>query len=139
VCPNIQGDQTVLPDGYGLNSDNMCVPICNGDNQESCLTPTPTPTETPVPTNVPNNPGGPGDGRSDGKSDGGSSCPSCTSGGSNGKVLGAKTEGQVLGASTDTLAATGSNFQLIRMLIAGTAAIILFLLGYNRSRANEIS
>ena len=126
VCRNIQGDQTTLPDGYGYNSDGMCVQICNGDNQESCLTPTPT--ETPVPTNPPSNNGGggPGDGLSDGRSDGKSSCPDCTKP-NNGNVLGAST-GQVLGASTDTLAATGSSYLMIRSILAATFTLMVLLL-----------
>ncbi len=64
------------------------------------------PTVTPTPTNTPNDPpiGGPGDGLSDGRSDGRSSCPECTAP--------PKSEGQVLGASTD-FAATGTAVDML--------------------------
>lgn len=106
---------------------------------EVSVTPTPTPVEdpsptvTPTPTNAPSNPGGgPGDGLSDGKSDGGSSCPSCTAppppNSGSGSVLGASTEGQILGASTDTLAATGSKAYDMRILVSALAAFLCYAL-----------
>jgi hypothetical protein len=123
ACWNMQGDQEAPPEGYAANSDNMCFNICSEESEELCLTPTPTPEPTP-----PSNPGGPGDGLSDGKSDGGSSCPSCTAP-PNGNVLGAST-GQVLGASTDVLAATGSTQSIwLRLLLASTASVLTLGLG----------
>jgi hypothetical protein len=100
-----------------------------------------TPGACPTPTDPPsnNNGGGPGDGKSDGRSDGGSSCPSCTAP-PPGKVLGSSTGGQVLGASTDKLAATGSNNQFtMRILTATAAALIIFLLGHRLVQDNETS
>lgn len=97
----------------------------------------PTPTSTPSPTNAPSDPGGSstGDGRSDGRSDGLSSCPSCTAAPATGgsQILGATTQGQVLGASTDTLASTGSFGQLALAVLSGLA---VFALGAKR---HEIS
>src|SRR3972149_185838 len=47
--------------------------------------------------------------------------------------------GQVLGASTDTLAATGSNDQFVRYIVASTVALLVFLLGKVLLRGNETS
>jgi len=110
---------------------------------EACtvVTPTPTPTVTPDPTATPTQPpsnGGSsgGDGKSDGKSDGGSSCPSCTqgSGGSSGNVLGASTGGQVLGASTDTLAATGTQNRFVSILASISVSVVFLMAGLNLSK-----
>jgi hypothetical protein len=78
VCPNIQGVQTNVPEGYHLNSDHQCVPNiveCDDD----CVTPTPTPTEevTPTPTVTPT----PESNNNGGSSGGGSaSAPTCSDG-----------------------------------------------------------
>ena len=85
VCPNLDGDQASLPDGYHFETI---------DNVRTCVVDEPTSTPTP---GDPGNPGGPGDGLSDGRSDGGSSCPSCT----------APQSGNVLGVS-DRRTSTGS-------------------------------
>lgn len=100
-------------------------------NNSSCAAPTPTPA-APTPT-----PAG------DNLSDHGSSCPSCTqapqsSSNTSGASTGS-TGGQVLGASTNTLGATGSNYQLAQMLIAISAALFVFLLGQAYMRKNETS
>ena len=97
---------------------------------EPCEIPTPTPTPTP-----PSNGGGPGDGLSDGRSDGGSSCPSCTAPPTGGSVLGTSNGGQVLGASTDTLAATG-NGNTMALALAILSTISVFAFGVKR---HEIS
>lgn len=96
-----------------LDGNTINGPTC-ASTQET--TPTPTPTQTPV--------GGPGDGLSDGRS----STPNNTS-----------TGGQVLGSSTTTLAATGSNDQFIRIFVSATVALLVFLLGKARLRKNEAS
>lgn len=106
---------------------------------ESCTVPTPTitPDPTATPTQPPSNGGSSGgDGKSDGKSDGGSSCPSCTqsSGGSSGNVLGASTGGQVLGASTDTLAATGTQNWIVSILASISVSVLFLMAGLNLSK-----
>ncbi len=149
-CSSPTPTPTVTPTPTPIcNSDHPCdsptptpTPFCNPD-QENCVTPTPTvdpcttdsnspdcltPTSTPVPP--PSNPGGPGDGRSDG----GSSCPSCTA-----PPGGNSSGGQVLGASTDTLAATGTNDQFIKIMLSATASLVIFLLGEGLMRAHENS
>lgn len=93
-------------------------PTTDPECEQDCVTPTPTPTvtldptNTPTPTTVPYNPPSPNgdgksDGRSDGKSDGKSSSPT----------------GEVLGASTDSFAATGSAFDLIMNSLGMLGAI----------------
>lgn len=79
----------------------------------TCVTATPTPTPKLAGDGL-------SDGRSDGLSDGRGSTP-------------------VLGASTNTLAATGSNDQFIRYMVAVTAALSVFLLGQAYLRKNETS
>lgn len=86
-------------------------------NNSSCATATPTP--TPVAAGD-----GLSDGRSDGLSDGKSSTPPTTS--------------SVLGASTNTLAATG-NDQFIGIMIAASVTLFVFLLGQAYLRKNETS
>jgi hypothetical protein len=113
-------------------------PVVCRDN-ENCVTPTPTvtPEPTATPTQPPSNGGSSGgDGKSDGKSDGGSSCPSCTqgSGGSSGNVLGASTGGQVLGASTDTLAATGTQNRFVSILASISVSVVFLMAGLNLSK-----
>jgi len=103
ACPNIEGVQKSVPEGYHLNSDKQCVV-----NEQ-----------TPAPTQPPNQ-GGPGDGRSDGRSDGLSSCPSCTQAPKT-NVLGAQT-GQVLGATTD-FAGTGVAEDLIMNVVGAIGGV----------------
>jgi hypothetical protein len=89
-------------------------PIC-----EVAATPTPTPTSSgPTPTPE-------GDHRSDNRSDNRSSTP--------------QPAGNVLGATTSTLAATGSSDQSVRIMLAVTAALSVFLLGKVLLRANKTS
>lgn len=105
-------------------------PVVCRDNEE-CVTPTPTvtPTETITPT-----PYTPPSDHGDGKSDGGSSCPSCTqSSGGSGNVLGASTGGQVLGASTDTLAATGSDNWLVSLIASVSVSAFVLIAGLKLS------
>jgi hypothetical protein len=78
---------------------------------------------TPVPTQPGNGFGLPGDGRSDGRSDGKSSCPECTAPPKTGAVLGATTQGQVLGASTD-FAGTGSAVEMLMNTIGSVGAFL---------------
>ncbi len=73
---------------------------------------------TPTPTS--NGFGLPGDNQSDHRSDGRSSPPA-------------------ISATTKTLAATGSNDQSIRIILAATAALSVFLLGKTLLRRNETS
>ena len=74
-------------------------------------TPTPSPTTAPSESSNGGSPGG--DGRSDGKSDGRSSCPECT----------APPTGQVLGASTEGFAATGTAENMIMNFVGLLGAI----------------
>lgn len=145
VCPNLEGVQTSVPDGYFINNDGFCEPIptptptidpCNTNSPApDCVTPTPTPAPPPPS----NNGGGPGDGKSDGRSDGGSSCPQCTAPPS-GNVLGASTGGgQVLGASTDVLAATGSTNAFTPIMIAAVATVLTYGVGQWLLRHHETS
>lgn len=128
-------------DGIEATQGESCTPVTPtptvSPTPTDAPTPTPTPSETPTPTADPTPPpsnnggGGPGDGLSDGRSDGHSSCPECTAPPkSSSNVLGATTDGQVLGASTDTLAATGSSNQLIQIAIAVSAAVVFYVVGY---------
>jgi hypothetical protein len=55
------------------------------------------------------------------------------------KQVGGVSVSRVLGASTDTLAATGSFDQFIRILFAATATLFVFLLGKALLRSNEVS
>jgi len=127
---NIEAGET-CDDGNLIDGDG-----CSATCQTETLTPSPTPGLIITTTTT----GGPGDGLSDGRSDGGSSCPTCTTAAPSGNVLGVSTEeGQVLGASTDILAATGSNYQLSRLWIAATSALVIFLLGHTLVRGNETS
>jgi hypothetical protein len=53
-----------------------------------------------------------------------------------GAVLGAAT-GEVLGASTDQLAATGGDYTILRLLFASSAFLAVFLLGRRFLAKNE--
>lgn len=116
-------------DGRALARTAEVTLSSNSITGPTCVTATPTttaPTSTPAPTSPPA-----GDGLSDGRSDGRSSCPSCTA------APGRSTGDQVLGASTNTLAATGSNDQSIRYMVAATAVLLVFVLGQVYLRMNE--
>jgi len=111
--------------GGGLSTITICYQgqtrevLHNGEELSSYPGYTEGACPTPTPPPPPSNPGGPGDGRSDGRSDGLSSCPSCT----------APPKGQVLGASTSVLAATGTNDELAKIIAGVSTALAVFLLG----------
>ncbi len=88
----------------------------------------PTCAAVATPTPTPNGFGLPGDNRSDNQSDHRSDGRSSTPQPSN-----------VLGASTSTLAATGSNEQSVKIILAATAALSVFLLGKTLLRGHKTS
>lgn len=79
----------------------------SGECEDDCIVPTATPTPTPTSIQINTPPSPNGDGKSDGKSDGRSSCPSCT----------AAPQGQVLGASTEAFASTGTADELVMNVV----------------------
>lgn len=106
----------VTLDGRALAIGGDVTLISDTINGPSCATAVSAPTPTPA-----------GDGRSDGRSDGRGSSTTTSS------------TGNVLGASTDTLAATGSRDQFIGIFAGAIVAFFIFLLGKTYMRKNEIS